>query len=91
MSKIIPQLWNGELAPVNNLGADTPELRQLECLMSRHLERLENSLNKETKEVLNKFLDCTNDYNFEIREQAFCMGFSLGAKITAEALVTAER
>ena len=58
--------------------------------MSRHLEKLEKILNKETKEVFSKFLDCANDYNFEIREKAFCLGFSFGTKITAEALVNGE-
>lgn len=90
MSKTISQLWNGKVVPIDNLGVNNPELKQLECLMCRHLEKLEKCFNTEAKEIFEKYNECVNDYNYEIREQAFCVGFSLGAKITAEALVTVE-
>ncbi|MBR7133146.1 MAG: hypothetical protein IKD04_06395 [Clostridia bacterium] len=90
MSKTISQLWNGKVVPINNLGVNNPELKELECLMCRHLEKLEKYFNREAKEIFEKYNKYVNDYNYEIREQAFCIGFSLGTKITAEALVKAE-
>lgn len=90
MSKKISELWNGKLAPVNDLGVSNPELKELVYLMNCHMEKLEKLSSEEAKEIFEKYNECVNDYNYEMREQAFCLGFSLGAKITAEAFAVSE-
>lgn len=45
---------------------------------------------KKQKELFEKYNDCMNEYIAAISEQAFCDGFCVGTKITAEALSAAE-
>ena len=55
------------------------------------MKKIKTKLNDETKENLEKYVDCVNDYVLLISEQSFCDGFCLGSKISAEALVGAEQ
>ena len=91
MTKTISQLWSGNLAPVTRLGMNNIEIDKMEKLMSDNYAKLKTKLNDETKENLEKYVDCVNDYVLLISEQSFCDGFCLGSKISAEALVGAEQ
>lgn len=91
MTKTISQLWSGNLDPVTRLGMNNIEIDKMEKLMSDNYAKLKTKLNDETKENLEKYVDCVNDYVLLISEQSFCDGFCLGSKISAEALVGAEQ
>ena len=65
-------------------------MRQLECLMERNLKNVEACLSDTGRELLQKYRDCTLEYLALCNEQAFCDGFCLGAKLTAEALTLGE-
>ena len=91
MTKTISQLWSGNLDPVTRLGMNNIEIDKMEKLMSDNYNKLKIKLNDETKENLEKYVDCVNDYVLLISEQSFCDGFCLGSKISAEALVGAEQ
>lgn len=91
MTKTISQLWSGKLDPVTRLGMNNIEIDKMEKLMSDNYAKLKTKLNDETKENLEKYVDCVNDYVLLISEQSFCDGFCLGSKISAEALVGAEQ
>ena len=91
MTKTISQLWSGNLDPITRLGMNNIEIDKMEKLMSDNYDKLKDKLNDETKEILEKYFDCINDYVLLISEQSFCDGFCLGTKISAEALVSAER
>lgn len=91
MTKTISQLWSGNLDPVTRLGMNNIEIDKMEKLMSDNYAKLKTKLNDETKENLEKYVDCVNDYVLLISEQSFCDGFCLGTKISAEALVSAEQ
>ena len=91
MTKTISQLWSGNLDPVTQLGMNNIEIDKMEKLMSDNYAKLKTKLNDETKENLEKYVDCVNDYVLLISEQSFCDGFCLGSKISAEALVGAEQ
>lgn len=91
MTKTISQLWSGNLDPITRLGMNNIEIDKMEKLMSDNYDKLKDKLNDETKEILEKYFDCVNDYVLLISEQSFCDGFCLGTKISAEALVSAER
>lgn len=91
MTKTISQLWSGNLDPITRLGMNNIEIEKMEKLMSDNYDKLKDKLNDETKEILEKYFDCVNDYVLLISEQSFCDGFCLGTKISAEALVSAEQ
>lgn len=91
MTKTISELWSGNLDPITRLGMNNIEIEKMEKLMSDNYDKLKAKLNDETKEILEKYFDCVNDYVLLISEQSFCDGFCLGTKISAEALVSAEQ
>lgn len=91
MTKTISQLWSGNLDPITRLGMNNIEIDKMEKLMSDNYDKLKDKLSDETKEILEKYFDCVNDYVLLISEQSFCDGFCLGTKISAEALVSAEQ
>ena len=47
MAKAIRELWFGNLKPIGNFSSDNKEIKQLENLMERHLEKLNKILNAE--------------------------------------------
>ena len=91
MTKTIAQLWNGNLEPVVYSGRNNPEIKKLENLMQRNLEKLEQDIDENSRKIFEKYNDCINQYLIATGEQAFCDGFCLGAKITTEALTGAEQ
>ena len=91
MTKMIAQLWNGNLEPVRHSGENNSEMRQLENLMLNNLEKLEAVLNESQKKIFGKYNDCFTEYMIVTGEQAFCDGFCMGTKIATEALTAAEQ
>jgi len=85
MNNTISQLYRGELEPKNILGNGNVELRRMEILIKNNLERLKENLNENEKEVLEKYSGLVDEYIFLMSEQAFCDGFCLGMRISAEA------
>lgn len=86
MSKILAQIWNGNLNPVMHSGENKSEIKILENLMGKNLEELEKLLVGKERKIFDRYNDCVCDYLTEVCEQAFCDGFSLGVKIMTEAL-----
>lgn len=91
MTKTIAQLWSGKLNPIEYLGINNKEIKNLENLMQRNLEKLENNLDEKSQEIFEKYNDCINEYISILCEQSFCDGFCLGTKIVTEALNSAEQ
>lgn len=90
MTKTIADLWNGSLEPIRHSGKNNSEMRQIENLMIRNLEKLEDNLDEKSKEAFKKYTDCADEYLIITSEQAFCDGFCLATKIVTEALSNAE-
>lgn len=86
--KTIAKLWNGELEPVRYSGMNNRETKRLWGLTQKNFEELEHSIAE--KELLKRYDDRINEYIILTAEQAFCDGFSLGAKIVSEAINGAE-
>lgn len=91
MSGMISKIWNGSLSPVRQLGEGNRECRELEKLMERNLETLKRELDGSAKETFRKYNLCVEEYLLVCCEQSFCDGFSLGARLTAEGLMRAEK
>ncbi|MBQ8767481.1 MAG: hypothetical protein IJZ16_11850 [Clostridia bacterium] len=91
MAKVVEMLYEGKLEPMRLTGKSNAEMRRMENLIERHLNKLKDVLDDETKETFDKYAECMNEYVFLISEQAFCDGFCMGARILSEAVSGAEQ
>ena len=90
MTKTIAQLWNGHIEPAQQLGRNNSQMHELEGLMQRNFEKLEDILNGKDLDVLKNYDSCVTEHLILSCEQAFCDGFCLATKILVEALSGAE-
>lgn len=90
MVKTIAALWNGSLEPVGKLGVNNDEMKDLEDILGRNIDKMEKLLNEEQKKIFKIYCDNVSQYLLVSSEQAFCDGYCLGTKITTEALIGAE-
>ena len=74
-----------------NLGRNDAELKKLENLILLNYEKLEKNLDEELKERLENYKDCIDEYTVLVNEQAFCEGFCLGTRLTAEAFTAEDK
>ena len=87
MKNAIIDLWSGNIAPCEHCGSHDPELNQLICLMERNHDALCKYLTASQKDTLQKYIDCSEEYQQRMLELAFCEGFSLGSRLITEALL----
>ena len=87
MRQIIKDLWNGNLAPCEICGSDNSEAKHLISLMERNREKLSAGLTEAQKSVFQRYIDCSEEYLLCMLELAFCDGFSMGSRLTTEALL----
>ncbi len=85
MLNTILQLYRGELEPKNYIGNGNTELRRTEILIKNNFDKLKEVLNEDEKKTLEKYSELIDEYVFLMSEQAFCDGFCLGMRISAEA------
>ena len=86
MKKTLEKLWNGNIAPGENCGANDPEIMALIALMERNKNELGRTLNPQQQERFQKYIDCAQEYSYLITAQAFGYGFCLASKLLTEAL-----
>lgn len=86
MTQTISDLWSGNIAPCEHCGSHDSEANHLLCLMERNRDNLCAGLTAVQKETFQKFIDCSEEYTLRMMELAFCDGFSLGCRLTAESL-----
>ena len=87
MQQTILELWRGKITPMEHCGEEDREAKQMLELMVKNQEELRQSLTLSQAEILHRYTACADDYLLQMVELAFCQGFSLGAKLTAEALL----
>lgn len=87
MYQTIKDLWRGNIAPCDHCGSHDTQLNHLVWLMERNREELDKISTTQQKEILEKFIDCANEYNLLMMEEAFCEGFCLGIRLAAGALI----
>lgn len=85
MTKTISQLWNGDLAPIQDLESHNPELKALDQAIQHTFEELEETLQDPHLSRFRTYNDSVGEYIAATCEQAFCEGFSLGLKLLSEA------
>ena len=84
-------VWNGELNPAVKLGRNNSEMRELEKLMLKNLDRLDILLSEKAADILERYNECVSEYLSVTSRQAFCDGFCLGTRINAEAMQNTEQ
>ncbi len=87
MKSTITDLWRGNIAPVKECGAYDQEARQTLQFMEKNREELCQGLTAEQAEVFHRYMSCSEDYLLRMVEIAFCDGFCLGSRLTAETLI----
>ncbi len=86
MKTTIEQLWNGNITPGRNCGENDPEIQELVELMEQNRELLDKNLGASQQEILQKYIDCTEEYCCRIAAQAFSDGFRLAGRLLTEVL-----
>lgn len=82
----IIDLWRDDIAPMERCGAYDREGNLLAMQLDRLQTKMENSIADEQKELFHEFIKQTDLLSLRMQELAFQEGFSLGSKLTAEAL-----
>ncbi len=90
MTNTLARIWNGDITPVAYLGTNNKEVRDLENLMRRITEKIEEEFNEKAKDLFEKYQDCNNEYLSLLAEQAFCDGFGLAVRVLTESFTHAE-
>jgi len=88
MAQTIRQLWNGQLAPARYSGADNPEIKDVLERIEQCIRTLAAALDENSENLLEEYRSLVNEYVALCSEQAFCDGYALGTRITAEALTS---
>ncbi|MBQ8498004.1 MAG: hypothetical protein IJ489_11200 [Clostridia bacterium] len=86
MYTTMQKIWRGDLFPSSEEGAQQKKSLELCELIERHTKTLSQTLSKEEKETLEKLEDAFLEWISIDCEDAFIKGFSLGIKLSAEAL-----
>ena len=86
MKSAIKDLWNGNIAPCDCCGSHDSEINELITLMERHRTTLCNHITPTQQEILEKYIDCSDEYLLRLTEHAFCDGFCLATRLLTEAL-----
>lgn len=80
----IIDLWNGNITPCEHCGAHDAEVKDLLGLMNRNCEILREGLTDKQTEILQKYIDCSEEYLLRMLELAFSEGFCIGGKLVME-------
>ena len=81
----IQNLWYGNMKPAEEPGSNDKACTKLWNRIYDRSEKLEERLGEEEKSMLSRLIDDYNEVFCDEREDAFVKGFSLGARLTAEA------
>lgn len=86
MNQAIKRLWYFN-AKSKQSWEKIDEISQLEKLIKNNQRMIEANCNEGQIRLFRKYIDCIQEYSLLIEQQSFCDGFSLGCRITAEAMV----
>ena len=86
MSQRIIDLWRGDIAPLDRCGIGDREANLLLQNMDRLQTKLEEGLTEAQKGHFEDYVQKTDQSYLRMLELAFKEGFSLGSRLTAEAM-----
>ena len=85
---IIEDLWYGNISPCERDIKRSSEYADVLKRIVQHEAELHARLNDEEKEILERFVDCSNEICSLSEREAFARGFVLGARIIIEVMNT---
>ncbi len=86
MESVIRELWNGHIQPCVGCGKENHEIIDMLSLLQKNGDNLNGILNEDQKKSFKKYNEKIELYLSLLTEQAFCDGFRLGYRFSAEAL-----
>ena len=90
MESIIEELYYGNITPAERSFRRTGEYAHILQLVTQNEEKLTETLTEAQKETFKKFKDATSELSGMSEVTAFTIGFKLGLRLTAEALVASD-
>ena len=86
MDKILEELWYGNIDPMEAIGNDDPQYKELMALMARNREKIVAKLDEEMQEVLETYDDNIREMDAIAEKEAFAYGFRLGVRLAVAGL-----
>ncbi|MBQ7293520.1 MAG: hypothetical protein IJW79_07265 [Clostridia bacterium] len=86
MEDFLSNLYRGEVHPNEGCGRYYSKILSLERQGSRLLEELESELSEQTKEKLEKYIECQKELCIYTGEDAFARGVSFTARFLVSAM-----
>lgn len=83
---VLEDLWYGNIAPWEREIKRSSEYSDVLERIVQHEKELNARLNDEEKEILEKFMNCTNEMCCISEREMFAQGFMLGAKLIIEVM-----
>ncbi len=84
MSKIIDELWRGNIDPSTKCRELTGESKELMGYIARHHDDLRTTLTDDQKTILEKLDDCCVELTEINERRIFSYAFRLGARLAME-------
>ena len=81
MRSILEELFYGNICPNTDCRSQDKETKQLMGYIADHHDNLLSTLNKQQKEILEKFDDCYNELIDINEREIFAYAFKLGARL----------
>ena len=91
MGSIIEELYYGNITPSERSYRRTGEYAHILQLITRHEEKLTETLTEAQKETFEKFKDSTSEISSMTEVTAFSLGFKLGLRLTAESFIGSDQ
>ena len=91
MESIIEELYYGNITPSERSYRRTGEYADILHLITRHEEKLTETLTEAQKETYEKFKDSTSEICSMTEVTAFSLGFKLGLRLTAESFIGSDQ
>ena len=86
MKETIRELFYGNIFPCEMCGNNNDEIKSLSRKIIESREKLCENFTEEQKELLERYDDISCELHSLFNEEFFVCGFSLGAKLTKEAI-----
>ena len=90
MDSIMEELYDRRFITKTDSAAKQKEKLSLSAMMDRHEKKLNELLNDDGKDILEKYRDCYDETNSGDCRDAFLSGFRMGGKLVMEILFGTE-
>ena len=86
MSKILEELWHGNICPIEEYRESREQTSDLIEYIKKHRNDLKATMSDEQKEIFEKLDDCDDELDNMCQREIFSYAFRLGARIAIEVM-----